>query len=506
MIDYVEVRNHALELIGLIDTAKSVIWETQYFGVGQFEVYVTATPETVALLKNGNFVNRVDADGIGIIESVEIVFNAQDGRMITASGRLAKSILDRRLISYVNDNANEATVFSGNVEKCARNLVQYNAIACYKDKLGTIPYKARNFPILELGALAGLSATTESRQTNYDNLLTYTDEFLQLHQYGARVSFNGKKLAYSVYSGKDCTIGNSEGNQPVIFSEDFDNLIGSKYSFDETPSKTFALVGGEGEGAERFFVECNAELSGLDRREAWINKEDIKRTIYKDEFRGSSGSSNIAKDVFYGNGETDSETGAVVGDSAFTLSRTAKEIVSATVAGVTVRTTLRTDTNQVYFGFVPHKEAKIIVQYTTDEAGEAFYTLSHSATDILSATIDGKEIAHSFYPESNQIEFFVAPESGQSVVVQYIDNDEYEAQLKQAGDQELAKLISVEDFTGSIDLTNSSFTYGVDFGIGDVVTIQDNYIDKYINVRITTVTEVQSDDGYQVEIDFEAVS
>lgn len=49
MIDYVEVRNGtSRKLIGIIDTAKSVIWETVYYGVGTFEIYVEATEKTLS--------------------------------------------------------------------------------------------------------------------------------------------------------------------------------------------------------------------------------------------------------------------------------------------------------------------------------------------------------------------------------------------------------------------------------------------------------------------------
>ena len=46
MIDYVEIRNAETELMGIIDTAKSIIWRSVYYGVGDFEVYAQATQNT----------------------------------------------------------------------------------------------------------------------------------------------------------------------------------------------------------------------------------------------------------------------------------------------------------------------------------------------------------------------------------------------------------------------------------------------------------------------------
>ena len=431
MIDYLEIRSAALDLIGLIDTAKSIIWETEYFGAGAFEVYTEATPQAVALLRCGNFVTRVDSDSIGIIEAVEIVLNDQDGRMISATGRLAKSILERRIISYVNGNVNAAATFSGNVEAAARRLVQDNAIDCYKDKARTIPYTARNISILQLGALAGLSAKTDSRQVTGENLLTYTDEFLQQYGYGARMILSGGKLSYTVYSGKDRSIGNTAGNEPVIFSEDFDNLTGSAYSYDETGLRNYVLVGGAGEGIKRFYVERGAELSGLARRELFIDQRSTAREIYELEFAADG-----------------SET-------TFTL--------PANATGI---------------------ESVVISDGGGNETSVAFTFNAAAHTVLLSA----------------------AYAVGASIKIAYFDDVEYSTQLSAAGDQELSQRLIAENFEGSIDLTNSSFEFGIDFDIGDIVTVQDNGINKYINVCIVGVSEVQDDNGYQVNIKFEAVN
>ena len=442
MIDYVEIRNASLEPLGLIDTAKSIIWNTEYFGAGAFELYTEATPAAVSMLKVGNFVTRIESDGVGIIEAINVTFDIENGRMITASGRLAKSILDRRLITYVSGNKSLQIAFSGNVEARARGLVQDNAVACYKDKARTVPYTERNISILQLGDLSNLPAETELRQASNENLLTYTDDFLHQYNYGAKLIRDGSKLSYVVYAGKDRSIGNAEGNEPVIFSEDFDNLSGSDYIFDDTAGKSYALVGGEGEGNDRFFVECNAALSGLARRETFVDSS-LAREVYEEKFTGD-GVEN-----------------------------------TTTINGITV---------------------SLGVEGTT-----TFRLTKHAATAIKSAKVNGYETACKFDLAAQTVTFAKPPMSGEEIIIQYIDDDEYRAQLTEEGKQELATLIAAEGFEGSIDLTNSSFEYGIDFSIGDIVTVQDNGINKYINVRVVSVDEVQDDNGYQVNLDFEAV-
>ena len=115
-IDYVEIRNESTNLIGIIDTAKSIIWHSVYFGVGDFEIYAQASPEIVTLLQAGNLVTRPDDLEVGISEKINITDNEQDGRMIIASGRFAKSILERRLIYNLSGTVNTPTILKGNVE------------------------------------------------------------------------------------------------------------------------------------------------------------------------------------------------------------------------------------------------------------------------------------------------------------------------------------------------------------------------------------------------------
>ena len=76
---------------------------------------------------------------------------------------------------------------------------------------------------------------------------------------------------------------------------------------------------------------------------------------------------------------------------------------------------------------------------------------------------------------------------------------EYTAILKAKGKQDIAPLTVSESFSGTIDIVNGNWVYTRDFSLGDIVTVQDNNIGKYINARILEITEVQDADGYTVE-------
>lgn len=403
MIEYVEVRSKdTRELVGIIDTAQSIIWKSSYYGVGEFEIYVAATPYTVGLLAEDNYITRPNNDECGIIEHIEITNSLQDGKMIAASGRFVKSILDRRIVfsaSIVGSGTNylwscDGSVLSGNVETAVRKLIYDNAVNATGSRPEIGSY--RNIDEIywtdaDVTGITDTIVTTDDsgdeqnaeKQVTYKVLLDYTDGVLQEYQCGAKMwlDLDRLKFRYKVFKGADRSIDNSVNNNPVIFSEDFDNLVSSTYTADTTGIKNTALIGGEGEGTARkcafyFTWGSGADslkyIKGLGRRETFVDASSISST--------------------YNDGEE-----------------------------------------------------------------EKTYT-----------------------------------------------NDVYRKMLETQGRQEISDQNRVETFDGEIDTTNSSFVYGTDYALGDLITIEDKDIGKYINARILTVTEVQDENGYSIDIEYGA--
>ena len=204
--------------------------------------------------------------------------------MIAASGRFAKELLGRRIIYTMSGTSVSATILRGNVEAAARSLVSSNAISCTFDS-------ARNIAELTLGASAGTTETivdssgnAAEKQVTYDNLLDYTDSLLEEYGLGAYCGLaDDLTLAYTVFKGADRSTENTEGNEPVIFSQDFDNLLSSAYEYDRSTYKNAALIGGQGEGLERFCVVLSDSAStGAARREIFVDARNSSKT-YKDD-------------------------------------------------------------------------------------------------------------------------------------------------------------------------------------------------------------------------------
>lgn len=283
-IEYVEIRDENTQLLGVVDTAKSIIWHPFYFGVGNFEIYVKASPEIVELLQEGRLVTRPDDLEVGIIEKINIANNPQDGKMLAAAGRFAKSLLERRVIYNLSGNVNTPTILRGKVETEVRRVVAENAIACPFDS-------RRNIPQLALGDVAGLphiivdeNGAAAQKQVSHENLLTYTDALLQEYGLGSTVILDEDAglLRYVIYAGVDRSWDNAAGNDPITFGRDFDNISDSTYNFDAATEKNVALIGGAGEGLERFYSLVAGAQTGLQRREMWVDAASLNRTYKND--------------------------------------------------------------------------------------------------------------------------------------------------------------------------------------------------------------------------------
>lgn len=250
------------QIIGMIDNYESVIWNERYIEPGDFEIYIRTTKQNLDLLALDNYVMRFDSDMVGIIEKVEIVAEQEKGDYITASGRCAKSLLDRRIIWKM-------TNVKGTVEACIRQLVMDNLISPAIDD--------RMMPGFILGKLQGYTETMEAQYTG-DNLLEVIKTLCSQYDYGLKVTLNDAlNFELSLYKGTDRSYG-QESNLYVVFSPDFENIVTSTYERNKQSLKNACNVAGEGEGAERKTYAIGT-ATGIERRELFVDARDLSSTV-----------------------------------------------------------------------------------------------------------------------------------------------------------------------------------------------------------------------------------
>lgn len=240
-----------LNFKGVIENHTSLIWARKYYEPGNFEIHAPITDRNLALLAKGNIISKRDSKEAGVIEDIE---NEESDikNEITAKGRFLSCYMDRRLIkSTVN--------FSGKVEVAMRQLLT----------------GATAIPLVELGALNGFTETVEFQAT-MKNLMSYETKLAKSAAIGYRFrpDFRAKKIYFETYKGTDRTTAQGI-NARVIFSESYNNLNNVIYRYNDQQYRTKAIVGGEGEGAARVYVEVGGG-EGLDLREVFVDAKDIQ--------------------------------------------------------------------------------------------------------------------------------------------------------------------------------------------------------------------------------------
>ena len=274
-IPYVEIRsNTSLNIMGIIEGATTMFFESAFHGVGEFEIYCRATANNRRLLQSDYFVtlpNDPD-DNIWIITKVSRTYAEDGGRYILASGVEAKSILNMRIVRYT------AILKKGNLlgEEVIKKIISPN---CIRARVGNELDLKRQIPNLKAEASATNTKTIqETTQVTWENVFDYTEASYKANDCGSKLRFDRKnrKLVYTIYEGVD--------RKNVVFSRANDNLLSSNYSEDYTNYKTSIIVGGEEneETKVRKVVEIADNLYGFARREVFIDARDLQST-YEDE-------------------------------------------------------------------------------------------------------------------------------------------------------------------------------------------------------------------------------
>lgn len=242
--------------VGVVDCFSSFRWRRRYFEPGEFELHVAATPENLAVLAAGNIIHRIDRREAGIIEGVAVGENS-GVEEITATGRFGSCQLCQRIITPTIN-------YSGAVELGMHKVVSDNAIT------------TRPIDRLTLGVVQGYAETCAFQATgkNAQATLTALAKASGLG-YIARLDVPGRQWVFEVYKGTDKSVTQSTAPY-VLFSDEFGNIDGPQYTYNEQAFKNFAYVAGEGDGSARVIVEVD-QTNGGPRRELWVDARDLQK-------------------------------------------------------------------------------------------------------------------------------------------------------------------------------------------------------------------------------------
>ena len=267
------VYSSEMELQGIVEKIASLIWTRRYWSCGEFKLLVPFTEEHSRMLVKNNIIMKRGDDEAAQIRYVSITKNSQGLEEIEVQGKFLIAWIGKRIIK-------KQIITNDTTQNILYRIVRENV---------TNPADtARKIP--------DVSIATDDEDTE-SGVIDYTSEQYTNAQLAAETAAKAAKLGirmrtdartgahvFSVYEGRNLTAGNTAGNAPCIFSQEFDNIVEQEYTNSVENLKTTAFVGGEEkEGVARKVAEVGGSAAGLAREEVFINATDIVQEYEDDD-------------------------------------------------------------------------------------------------------------------------------------------------------------------------------------------------------------------------------
>ena len=267
------VYSSEMELQGIVEKIASLIWTRRYWSCGEFKLLVPFTEEHSRMLVKNNIIMKRGDDEAAQIRYVSITKNSQGLEEIEVQGKFLIAWIGKRIIK-------KQIITNDTTQNILYRIVREN-VANPADTARKIP---------------DVSIATDDEDTE-SGVIDYTSEQYTNAQLAAETAAKAAKLGirmrtdartgahvFSVYEGRDLTAGNTAGNAPCIFSQEFDNIVEQEYTNSVENLKTTAFVGGEEkEGVARKVAEVGGSAAGLAREEVFINATDIVQEYEDDD-------------------------------------------------------------------------------------------------------------------------------------------------------------------------------------------------------------------------------
>lgn len=263
-----------LQVRAVFEDFLELVWNRRFFvPAGAFHMRINLNQRNAAEIRKGTLIAVTDdpeirpIDRVLRVEQVELEMGSEgvSGEVLRVSGRDLSGMLEERLC--LPPPGMEADAQSGPVETVMKHFVRVNAAE------GAAP--SRQVPRLRVAPDRGRgeAVTYEGR---YQTVARLLEELSVATRMGWEVTFDAEagEHVFEVIEPMDRTVGSP---RPVLFDTEFETVRSQRYLTTDLERKTFAYVGGKGEGAARPIVHAflgNGEPIGFERREIFVDARD----------------------------------------------------------------------------------------------------------------------------------------------------------------------------------------------------------------------------------------
>ena len=276
------VFTQALEPLGIVDEAVSVMWQPTYWAKGSYDdckILAPVTDNNNALLVKGNIVVLHDGsaeynDGQSEWRrAMQITYryitkDEEDTEQIEVQGCFLKKWLAKRVLTT-------AQIIGGTNQAIINYLV---SISC-----GGSAESKRQFEQFSILGQEDYGGDTVEYTTTYGDDLgdaVYDRALSGKLGYDILVNERNKLYGFWLYKGKDYSSNNTAGNTPCIFSRDFDNVTEQEYteSIEDVKNVCYCSSAAD-ENDKIYYLEVdNDKLTGIDRAETYVDMASISWT------------------------------------------------------------------------------------------------------------------------------------------------------------------------------------------------------------------------------------
>jgi len=262
---YSRVSGFDYKMSAIIDSFKSLIIDDNFQDFNKFELTLSYSKENAELFKPETILKLRDVYYFVTDAQID---NVNDKELTVLGKSLYAKAYDRIVDSITTVNLKP--------EQFAWNLLN--------------GYVAKNAPVavrynyLNLGALTTWSTDNIQTQNSYGVVGEVISKLFEAYDFGMKEAggFDDVTNTMTLYKGRDL-------RKTIEISTDFENLINSGYEASFADYRNYAIVLGEGEGAERTRLNYTIDGSvptGIDRREIYVDARDLQKA-------GSDGSASM---------------------------------------------------------------------------------------------------------------------------------------------------------------------------------------------------------------------
>ena len=261
--------NEEREFIGEIDNFTSAVYVRRWETFGNFEIHFTEdrpdlfVPGYYIMINNDRYRNGIiqyyknDSDG----------YEPKSLKDIVIKGFSLLYLLYWRLTEPPATNNGYRVWNNKPVEDIMCDLVNEQVVHPVDPARA-----AKEMRVLQ-SQHRGIKITFQSR------FKYLTDELFELSRQSGLgpviwLDTDNKQFVFEVLEGKDCTHRIDNPNS-YIFSKGSGKVTKRTYTYSCEGEKNMAYIGGQGDGDEREVVKINAHLTGLQRKEMFIDARDI---------------------------------------------------------------------------------------------------------------------------------------------------------------------------------------------------------------------------------------